>query len=235
MAKPERTWQVTKHESIEKIDDNLWTVHGEVPGNPKADRRMAIVKLSDGRLAFYNAIPLEDAAMKEVEAWGKPTFLILPYNLHMMDGHAFAERWKLKVYGPKVDTKMAARVKVEGGFEDFPKDAALSVETAAGTKNGEPVMIVNSPDGKRTSLVFADLFMNVPAEGASLFARVMGIAGGPKLPWVIKMFFVKDKPALRAQYERLAALPTLCRLIPSHGNILTSDAASALKQVAATI
>jgi hypothetical protein len=81
MAKPERTWQVTRHDPIEKIDENLWTVHGDVPGN-KGDRRMAIAKMSDGRLVFYNAVPVDDGALAEIKAWGAPTFLILPYNLH---------------------------------------------------------------------------------------------------------------------------------------------------------
>ena len=235
MAKPERAWQVTKHGAIEKLDENLWSVHGEVPGNPKADRRMAIVKRADGKLVFYNAVPLEESALAEVKAWGEPAVLILPYNLHMMDGHAFAERLKLTIYGPKVDAKMASRVKVAGGFEDFPSDATVSVESLAGTKNGEPVMITHSPDGKRTSLMFADVFMNMPSEGASFLPRLIGMTGGPKVPGIIKMLFVKDKPALRSHLDRLASMSTLARLIPSHGGIVSEDAAGVLKRAAATV
>src|SRR5579883_549774 len=224
MPKPERPWQVTPHKPIEKLDDNLWTVRGHIPDRPEGgDRRMAIVKLSDGRLAFYNAVPLDDAALAEVQAWGRPSLLILPYNLHMMDGHAFAERLGLKIYGPKNDAKMAARVKLEGSFEEFPKDPAIGLEPAAGMKSGEPILTVNSAGGQ--SLMFADSFMNVPAGPAPLFARIAGIPGGPRIPRLIKFAFVKDKKALRAQLERLASLPHLTRLIPSHGEIVSKDAA----------
>ncbi len=43
MAKPPRPWIVTHHDPIEKLDDNLWTVSGKVPGVP-IQRRMSIVK-----------------------------------------------------------------------------------------------------------------------------------------------------------------------------------------------
>jgi hypothetical protein len=46
---------------------------------------------------------------------------------------------------------------------------------------------------------------------------------------------VKDKKALKAHYERLAAIPSVTRLIPSHGKIVHSDGAEALKRVAATL
>lgn len=232
MPKAERAWEVTPHEPIEKLDDNLWAVRTRLPKGRKGDRRMVIAKMQDGRLAFYNAAPLEESAMREIEAWGKPTFLILPYNLHMMDGHAFQQRLGLKVYGPKHDTKMAARVKVEGGFEDFPKDATVEVVPGAGLKNGEPVMIVRSPDRKRTSLVFADIFMNIPSEGAGLVPRLAGLAGGPRIPWVMKAMFAKDTAALKAQLLQLADDPTLARLIPSHGHIVASNAGSTLKALA---
>jgi hypothetical protein len=236
MAKPERSWTVTPNEPIEKLEDNLWVVQGAIPGNPKGTRRMAIVRMGDGRLVFYNAVPLDDAALAEVNAFGTPAFLVLPYNLHMMDGHAFAERLKLKIHGPKNDAKMAARVKVEGDFAALPADKTVRVESLDGTKNGEPVMIVESAGGARTSLMFADMFMNVPtAPGATLFARFAGIMGGPKIPWLIKAAFVKDKRALRSHYERLAAIPSLSRIVPSHGHLVTADAASVLNKVAATL
>jgi hypothetical protein len=235
MAKPERSWQVTEHERIEKLDDNLWTVRGRIPGREVGDRRMAIVKRSDGRLLFYNAIPLEEGALAEVLAWGTPAFLVLPYNLHMMDGHAFQARLGLQVFGPAQDGKMAARVKVEGGFDAVPSDPAVRVEALDGMKSGEPVMIVESAGGERQSLVFADALMNIPGEGASLFARLAGLAGGPRVPRVIKWAFVRDKRALRAHLERLAALPRLARLIPSHGGIVVDDAAGVLRRIAATL
>ena len=42
-----RPWKVTRHDPIEKIDENLWAVNGDVPGYPPAarfQRRMQIVE-----------------------------------------------------------------------------------------------------------------------------------------------------------------------------------------------
>jgi hypothetical protein len=232
MSKAERGWEVSKHDPIEKLDDNLWSVRTALPKNRNGDRRMAIAKLQDGRLVFYNACPLEEPAMEQIAAWGKPSFLILPYNLHMMDGHAFQQRLGLKVYGPKHDAKMAKRVKVEGGFEDFPADPSVQIIPVEGTKHGEPVMVVRSGDGKRTSLVFCDLFMNIPSEGAGFVPRLVGLAGGPRVPWVMKMMFVKDAPSFKKQLLGWAEEPSLARLIPSHGAIVAQEAGRTLKEVA---
>ena len=137
MLKVSRAAAITPHKPIEKLEDNLWVVQSGPPGRSSGSRRMAIARLQNGDLVFYNAVPLEEPAMKQLTDWGRPAFLILPSNLHMMDGHAFAQRLNLKVYGPKRDTKMQARVKVEGGLEDFVSDGTVKVSEVAGSKNGE--------------------------------------------------------------------------------------------------
>lgn len=228
----ERPWQVARHDPIEKLEANLWSVRTDLPGGRTGgDRRMVIARRDDGKLVFYNAAPLDETAMREVATYGTPSYLVLPYHLHMMDGHAFAERLGLKIYGPKNDRKMAARVKLEGGLEQFPADKAVQVVEAAGIKTGEAVMEVTHPGGKKT-LCFADVFMNVPAEGASLRARFAGFAGKPGLSWLLKLAFLKDKSAFRAQLLGWAEDPQLARIVPSHGKIVTDGARELLRAVA---
>ena len=63
-------------------------VNGDVPDFPRGtgmDRRMSIIRLGDGRLVFHNAIPLDDHALAQVIAWGKPSILIVPMHLHATD------------------------------------------------------------------------------------------------------------------------------------------------------
>lgn len=228
----ERPWQVAPHDPIEQLEPNLWAVRTALPGGRKGgDRRMVIARRDDGKLVFYNAAPLDEAAMREVASFGTPAFLVLPYNLHMMDGHAFAERLGLHIYGPKNDKKMAARVKVEGGLEQFPADPAVQVVEAAGMKTGEAVMVVTSPGGKK-SICFADVFMNAPKEGASLGARLAGFAGKPGLPWLMKLAFLKNKAAFKAQLLAWADDPQVERIVPSHGTIITVGARTMLRTVA---
>jgi len=46
---------------------------------------------------------------------------------------------------------------------------------------------------------------------------------------------VRDAGALAAHLERLAATPGLCRLVPSHGDLVEGDAGAVLRQVAARL
>jgi len=234
MAKDPRPWIVTRHGPIEKLEDNLWVVEGDVPGVPFR-RRMSIVRRSDGTLLFFNAMPLEDTLMKEVTSWGKPSVLVVPHDQHMIDARAFAEKLELPLYGPKAcEEKVRARAPMTGTLEAVPADTAVRLESVEGVKNGEPALIVTSPVG-RVSLLFSDVIMNNPKDAVGFLPRLMGFSGGVKIVPVFRMMFLKDKKALRAQIERWAALPGLVRLVPCHGDVVSSSAAEALRAAAATL
>jgi hypothetical protein len=231
MAKAPRPWRVTRHDPIEPLEENLWAVNGDVPGFPKGCgmlRRMCIVKLSDGRLAFHNAIPLDDASLAKVIAWGKPAILILPVWLHALDGQAFAQRLGLKIYASKVKIET-----IHGAhpLEELPPE--LKITMLSGTKFGEPVFEVRSAD--RSSLLFADALQNSrPGHGFGGFMfKLLGFTGsGPKAPPAYKMRAVSNKAALANDLRKLAETPNLARVIPSHGDILSTNCAAAIRAVA---
>ena len=87
-----RPWTVVAHDPIEQHEDNLWSVASALPSG-SLRRRMAIGKLADARLVFYNAVPLREPEMKAIEAWGTPAFLIVPNAFHRLDIHAFKTRY----------------------------------------------------------------------------------------------------------------------------------------------
>ncbi len=237
MAKPPRPWIVTPHQPIVKHEDNLWSVAGPVPGVAGIDRRMAIVKLPDGKLLFYNAVPLDEAALREVQAFGQPAYLVIANFAHCIDGVAFRDRLGLKVYGPASDQKLPGRIKLDGHLGDLPKSPAAALEEVEGCKLGEPLLTVGSgPDHARKTLVFSDALMNMP-NGPGLrgfIFKLMGFTPGPRVatPW--RMMFVNDKAALRAAYARWAKTPGLVRLLPTHGDVIDTDPAGALATAAAT-
>jgi hypothetical protein len=233
MAKAPRPWIVTRHDPIQKLEENLWTVAGDVPG-VAIQRRMSIVKLSNGELLFFNAVPLSDEVLEEVRAWGRPSMLLVPHDNHMIDAHAFRAKLSLNLFGPKEQRdKIAARIELAGPFEAIPTDPAVSVEALPGTKLGEPVISVRS--GDRVSLLFGDAIQNTPKSSLGLPFRLMGFGGGPKVVPVFKMMFVKDKPRLRAKLGELADTPGLARIVPCHGDIATTDAAGALRAAGAAV
>jgi len=236
MPKQPRPWIVTSHDPLEKLEDNLWAVQGDVPGIP-FKRRMFIIKRSDGTLMFFGmAIPLEEGLLAEVTAWGRPAILVVTHDQHMIDARPFAERLGLKIYGPKpCEAKMRARADIAGMLEDVPPDPNVLVMPVAGVKNGEPAVIVKSDGGRRVSLLVSDVLQNNSKESLGLLPRIMGFGGGPKVVPVFRMMFLKDKGALKRQLAEWAALPGLSRLVPCHGDGVTSGAAAALKAAAAAI
>ena len=130
---------------------------------------------------------------------------------------------------------MLFRSDVDGALEDIPPDPAVSAESIAGTRYDEPVVTVRSGGGARTSLVFCDAFQNNASKDLILPLRLLGFGGGPSCPPLFKLLFVDDRRALRADFERWAAMPELAHLVPCHGDIVYKDAPQILRSTAARI
>jgi hypothetical protein len=229
--KPRRPWTVTPHEPLQKLEENLWVVGSQVPKVP-INRRMAIVKLSDGKLLFYHAVPLEDSALAEVKAWGTPAYLVIAHDNHGVDADAFQKKLGVKLYGPKEnEEKLRAKFDLDGTTDQLPKDSAFELVKMAGVSHGEPAVIVKSQ--ARTSICFSDAMMNI-TKGA-LMMRLTGFTGGPKSPWVFRKRFVNDARALKLTFESLADIPGAMRLVPCHGDIIPDGGQAVLSKIAAKL
>src|SRR5689334_21741278 len=92
------TWTVLEHDPIEKLADNLWRVHGYMD---RVQRQMILARQPDGRLFVHNAIALDDAEMKEVEAWGTPSTIFVPNPFHRQDAFIWKQRYpEAKIVAP---------------------------------------------------------------------------------------------------------------------------------------
>jgi hypothetical protein len=226
-----RPWTVTPHGPLEKFDDNLWGLSSAIP-NLGAHRRMIILRRTDGTLLFINAVPMDDAVRSELEAWGKPTHLVVTHDQHCIDAEAFRKRLGVQVYGPKgVEAKVRERVELTGTFEALPPDPSFTLEELPFVKLGEPVLTVKSAGG--ISLVFSDVFQNGDPATIGFKFRLLGFAG-PRTPPIYKLQFLTDKAALRAKFEAWASLPGLRRIVPSHGLVVEGGekAAQTLREAA---
>jgi hypothetical protein len=237
MPKSPRPWIVLPNRPLERLEENLYAVDGDVPGMAGLRRRMSIVRRSDGGLLFFNAVPVDDATLARIRELGRPAILVVPQHLHMMDAHAFRERLGVKVFAPAAGrARVAERVEVDGTFEEIPPDPAVSVIGADGFATGEGMVLVRS--GDRASLVVADVVINVPhGKGLQgLLFRLLGFTGDrPQLPTPVRLRVVRDRRALRARLEALAATPGLARIVPSHGAIVDRDPAGVLREIAARL
>jgi hypothetical protein len=225
-----RAWIVQPHDAIEKHEPELWSVRGELGGRARIRRRMFIARFADGRLAFFNAVPLREEAMRELEAFGTPAFLCVSAGYHTLDVAPFKARYPgLRVLAnPGVRERLARKVAVDGGSDELPRDGRILVHALRGTR-GE---LAVSAGG---TLCFpGDAVMNLPHFGgiAGLFFRAVGSSGGPRVTRIAKLFVVSDRPALRDHLRELAALPGLQRIVPCHGHAIDQAPADALRAVA---
>jgi hypothetical protein len=203
----------------------------------KFPRRMTVVRLQDARLIIYSAIALDEPEMQALEAWGRPSYLVVPSDIHRKDAGIWRDRYaNLRVITPAgAREKVEEVVAVNGTRVDFD-DPGVQFVTVPGTEEHEAALVVRSSGG--TSIVVNDLIWNVddrPGFGGWLF-RLAGFTGGePKIPAFVAMKAIKDKPALRAQLEQWAALEGLNRIIVSHGDIITRDPAPVLRGLAESL
>lgn len=237
MAPKHRAWTVVAPGPLTRIDENLWSVEDAVPGAPGIRRRMTLVRRSDGKLVFYNGIPVADDGLAAIRALGEPAYLFIPNALHMIDAAAFVEKLGLRAFGPPQSLDaVRARLPETAPYDELPEDPAHQALTVDGFKTGEGLLLVRT--GEKVSAVVADLVMN-QRHGTGFFGfmfKMMGFTGDtPRLPKPVLFRVGDDRPKLRAFLEKLAATPGLARVVPSHGEIIDGDAAGALRAVASMI
>lgn len=230
MAKAHREWSPLEHGPIEKLSENLWFVSGALP-NMSLRRTMVVVRLPDGELVLHNGIALEDAARRELEAWGKPSWLVVPNAVHRLDAPAYKARYpELRVLAPSGSrAKIEDVVHVDHVYEEFPVgDGTVRFETLHGVREREGAMLVRSSDG--TTVVLNDAMFNMDRKKdllGNLITSVLGSAPGPRVSRLAKLIFVVDKTALRRDFERYAAIDDLTRVIVAHEKVARGAEAKA--------
>ena len=238
MTRPNEHWNVLPHGKLTPIDDSILTVEGRIK-MPLMDlpRRMTVVRLRDSRLVVWSAIALDEPAMATLEAFGNPAFLIVPNDHHRLDATAWKNRYpQMKVISPEgARDKIADVVAVDTTSPDFGDDSVEFV-TVPGTRAHEAALIVQTAKG--TTLVLNDLVGNIRAAPGidGWLLRLAGFAGDDaQIPRVVKMALVKDAADLRAQLLQWAELPTLTRILVSHGDPIESDPRGTLRELAASL
>ena len=238
MTKPNDHWNVLPHGTLTPIDDNMLTVEGRIK-MPLMDlpRRMTIVRLRDARLVVWSAIALDEPAMATLEAFGKPAFLIVPNDHHRLDAKAWKNRYpQMQVVAPEgAREKIADVVAVDTTSPDFG-DASVAFVTVPGTKGHEAALIVRTLKG--TTLVLNDLVGNIRAASGidGWLLRLAGFAGDDaQIPRVVKMALVKDAADLRTQLLQWAELPSLDRILVSHGDPIDIEPRRTLRDLAASL
>ena len=230
-------WEVLPHDKLQRIEDNILTVEGEIKmpvGN--MHRRMTLVRLEGGRLVVFSAIALDEDEMIEVEAFGTPAFLIVPNAHHRLDAKIWKDRYPaLRVIAPEgAREKVQEAVAVDATTVDFGDPDVVFVPVP-GTKAQESALEITTPNG--ITLVLNDIVGNIRSVHGfgGWMLRLMGFAGdAPQVPAPVKLAIVADKAALAAQLRRWAGM-TLKRIVVSHGETIENDPRGELLKLAAAL
>jgi hypothetical protein len=235
MPKPLKEWTVLPHGQLIELDDGVLTVVGELhlPFG-SFPRRMTVARLRDGRLVIYSAIALDEQEMSKLLDYGEPAFLIVPGDLHRLDAKVWKDRFpELFVVAPRGAREHVAEVVPVDADSIELDDPSVRFITVPGTNDSEAALLIKRLGG--TTLVVNDLIWNVqdrPGFGGWVF-HALGLSGGaPLIPFVARLRAIEDKAALRNQLEAWARLGDLQRVVVSHGSIIESEAAIALRQLA---
>lgn len=238
MASVFKEWTVLPHGKLTRLEENLLTVVGELP-MPLGDfpRRMTVARLKDGRLVVFSAIALDEAEMRALEAWGRLTYLVVPNERHRKDLHIWKTRYPdlIVVAPPGAREKVAEIVAVDATAVDFG-DPDVTFLVVPGTAERESALVVKTPSG--TTLVLNEIIWNVddrPGFGGWLFHLIGFTGDDPKIPALTAAGTIKDRPALKAQLERWAAIPELTRVVVSHGDVIDQHAPAVLRALAAKL
>jgi hypothetical protein len=233
MPKAFDSWQVFPHRPLQKLAENLWRVEGDLPQGG-GTRVMTLARLGDGRLVIHNAIALEDSLMKEIEAFGQPAAIVVPNGFHRLD----AKVWKARYPSAEVFCPTGAKKKVEqvvpvdGSYDDAPRDDTVRLAHLDGTGDREGFLEVRSPDG--VTLTFNDVINNL-GKLSGFLGFLLAPTGRASVPRIARWLILKDKAAFHSHLIRLAETADLHRVIVSHGAMIASAPADALRAVAAEV
>ncbi len=229
--------KVYPHGMPEQLSEGVWWVRGTL-GLP-LHRNMIVVRLPTGELLLHSVVALDDKGMKALEALGKPTFAIVPHNTHMMDIGFYKARYPdLKVLAPAVHrAAVEARVPVFGTVEEVLPQFGFKLHEVPATRTPEYFYEFPLRSGGRMVMGCDALGAANMVDVSKPMSGLMKLTGPPGnklgVSRIYRLAMAKDLSALKQFARRLADIPDLRILTVSHGDPVTHDPASALREAAA--
>jgi len=134
MTAPFKQWTVLPHGKLTRVNERIVTVVGELKMPlMELPRRMTVVRSQSGELVIFSAIALRDPDMTEIEALGRPAFLIVPSERHRLDAPGYVQRYpNITVVAPRAGAeKIGDVVRVDTSTPGFGDPGIRYVEIAA--------------------------------------------------------------------------------------------------------
>jgi len=233
-TKPHRLFP---HGEFRQLAPNLWIVRGGL--SFPLYRNMVVYRLPDGRLVLHSLVALSEAGMKQLEALGKPSIMVVPHGYDGMDAHWYFQRYpqaafltpdeersRIEAHGTKI-TDDPARVLPSLGFK---------LHKVVGLKFTEYVL--EAPVDGGTALICNNVLDHRGAAPSGFMGWLMDVAtmsGGKLAPGrMLRTFMVKNKATFKEFLATLPTIPNVKIITVSHGDpIIGGDITAKLKGAAA--
>ena len=239
MPKINDEWKVEPHEPLQRLDDGIASLAGEIRMPlGRFPRRMTIVALRNGGTAIWSPVSADEATMTRIEAMGRPMYLIVPNPGHRLDVRA----WKARYPAAQIVCTPGAREGVEkviavDATRDVFDDPAIHLLVVPGLEEKEAALSIER--NGRVTLVLNDILANVRQPnglGAKIMAHLFGFGvHAPEIPRVTRRVYVKDAKALASWLQDWARESRLARIVVSHGDVIEDAPRENLARVAAEL
>jgi len=221
---------------LEPFAQEVWTADGPdvVIVGFHYPIRMAVIRLSGGRLFIWSPIKLTDALRTEVDAIGHVRHIIAPNSLH----HLFLAEWKrafpdATLYAAPGLRRKRRDIVFDADLGDAPNpDWAGEIDQVLMPGNLITTEVVFFHAGSGTVL-FTDLLQQLPAGSFSgwraLVAKLDLMVGPePSVPRKFRVAFT-DRGAARGALARIFAWPAE-KVLMAHGTPVEKDAGAFLRR-----
>jgi hypothetical protein len=182
---------------------------------------MTIYRLPDRSLFLHSVIALDDAGMLALEALGKPSVMLVPHPLHLMDASFYKARYPDIEVVASADSaaSLQNRVPVDASPETRLPALGIQPHVVPGMKYTE--VVPELPLGDDTSaLVFTDIFVagepDAPSKLTRGFLRLLGPPRGCGVPRLVRHRQVSDRTAVREFFRTMADRKDLSLLLGAH-------------------
>lgn len=222
---------------LTEFADDIWIAEGPTlvaAAGFQYPTRMAVIRLSGGRLFVWSPVALTESLRAAVTALGMPHALVAPNHLH----DSYIAEWAAafpaaKVFAAPGLAQKRPDLHIAGELGDAPPpDWAGEVDqiVMAGNRITTEVVFFHAKSG---TVILTDLVQHFPKGWFSgwrgVIARLDAMVGAePQVPRKFRLAFT-NRRAARVAVDRLLHWPAQ-RVLMAHGTPVTKDAAAFLRR-----
>lgn len=216
-------------DALSEFAPQVWLAEGPTVsfhGFPYSTR-MAVVRLSDGKLFIWSPTALTQSLKEAVDALGPVSYVVTPNALH----HLFLAEWKraypdASIYAPPGLRRKCKDIAFSGDLGDAPDPAWNRDIDQVVVRGSFALTEVVFFHGRSGTAIFGDLIQNFPGNWFKGWQSVMARLGGivaphPSAPSDWRSTFLRRRAA-RAALDRILAWP-IERVVIAHGACASDD------------